>query len=700
MFGVHTLCLAAVVLGGALLLTAQAAGDQVLYDFGAGFDVSKLPARDVTLSLTDAGALRIACGHQQDWPGVDLPAPQGHWDLTPFANVLLEVKNAGATEITVNCRVDNPGADGMKSCVTDRVTLGPGKSGTLSVFMTRREAGSPVKLFGMRGYPAGLGGEQPGLDCANITNLVVFVANPQENYLFEMSNVRAAGEHVAPPPPVKPEQVFPLIDTFGQYTHRDWPGKVHSLAELQGRIGEEDNDLAAHPGPANWDRWGGWQDGPTLAATGFFYPAKHEGKWWLVDPDGKLFFSQGIDCVRMMDATPITERERWFADFPGDQPEFQQFLSRRVFVLHGHYAGKSPDAFSFAGANLKRKYGEGWHEAALARAHSRLRSWGLNTVGNWSDWGMFQGKRTPYVVATGFRARDIEGSAGYWGKFKDPFDPAFSVNARREMARQVGVSANDPWCLGYFVDNESSWGDETSLSLAALQSPADQPAKAAFLGDLKARYDTVEALNAAWGTHYASWDALVQSREAPPDLKRARDDLRAFYTRIAEEYFKVCRDAVKSAAPHNLYLGCRFAWVNDLAAEAAAKFCDVVSYNLYRHSVADFRFPGKTDVPLIIGEFHFGALDRGMFHTGLVPVASQQERAKAYTAYVEGALRNPQILGCHWFQYQDEPTTGRTYDEENYQIGFVDIADTPYAETVAAARDLGRRMYEVRRGGK
>jgi hypothetical protein len=24
----------------------------------------------------------------------------------------------------------------------------------------------------------------------------------------------------------------------------------------------------------------------------------------------------------------------------------------------------------------------------------------------------------------------------------------------------------------------------------------------------------------------------------------------------------------------------------------------------------------------------------------------------------------------------DEPTTGRVYDEENYQIGFVDVADT------------------------
>jgi hypothetical protein len=53
-------------------------------------------------------------------------------------------------------------------------------------------------------------------------------------------------------------------------------------------------------------------------------------------------------------------------------------------------------------------------------------------------------------------------------------------------------------------------------------------------------------------------------------------------------------------------------------------------------------------------------------------------------------------VGCHWFQYQDEPTTGRVLDEENYQIGFIDICDTPYRETVAAARELGDELYEYR----
>ena len=72
----------------------------------------------------------------------------------------------------------------------------------------------------------------------------------------------------------------------------------------------------------------------------------------------------------------------------------------------------------------------------------------------------------------------------------------------------------------------------------------------------------------------------------------------------------------------------------------------MVSFNRYQRSVADLRLPEGVDRPLIIGEFHFGALDRGMFHTGLVPTASQQERAAAYREYVHSALRNP-LAGRH-----------------------------------------------------
>jgi hypothetical protein len=686
-----------------VLLLATLAGqaaELMLFDFEHGFDVSKAAATDATATLAKSprgASLLLTTRHSQSWPGVTLVAPQDQWDLSAFSLVELSVRNVGTNRVTVNCRVDNPGADGAKNCITGSVGVEPGATKELRVPLKRATDDKlDGKLFGMRGYPVAWGGAGT-VNPTNITQLVIFVNKPSADHVFEVDDIRATGSWTPPTAwSNDADSFFPLIDTFGQYRHKDWPGKVHSLAELQQRREAEAKELAAQPSPSDWDKYGGWAKGPLLKATGFFRVEKHAGKWWLVDPEGRLFWSHGIDCVRMFDSTPVEERENWFEHFPGDQPEFAEFVLPRAFALKGHYAGRSPKCYSFAGANLKRKYGADWKQAVPDVIHRRQRSWGLNTIANWSDEGVRLLRRTPYTDAISSRdTKTIEGSEGYWGKFPDVFDVSFRESLRRSMAAKKGKSAGDPWCIGYFSDNELSWGDETSLAEAALRSPPEQAAKRELLADLRAKHGDIAKLNDTWGTAHASWDALLASREAP-DRNKAWTDLTAFYSKAAETYFRTVRKVIQEAAPHQLYLGCRFAWVNARAAAASAKFCDVVSYNLYRRSVADFVFNGGADVPLILGEFHFGALDRGMFHTGLVPVENQAARAAAYADYVRGALRHPQFVGTHWFQYQDQPTTGRVYDEENYQIGFVDIADTPYAETIAASRQVAAELYRLR----
>ncbi len=679
-----------------LSLAAAPGRETILYPIPAGFDPAAVRATDARVSLVRRGstnALRIDTGHTQPWPGVVLAPASGAWDLTRHTHLALDVRNVGTSNVTVHCRVDNPGADGIRNCITVQISLAPGAFGTLEAILPRPMwFGPSPKLFGMRGYP------NSGLDLTNIVQLVVFVNNPETDRAFEISNVRATGTYAGPPPAGGEAPFMPFIDTFGQYIHRDWPGKVRDLQDLQNRAGSESRSLARTRAPRDWDRWGGWETGPKLEATGAFRTAKHEGKWWLVDPDGRLFWSHGVDCVGMLDATPIEERSDWYRDFPGDLPEMKEFFGTG-YALHGHYSGRTPRTFNFAGANLRRKYGPDWREASADTAHRRLRAWAMNTIGNWSDWRIYQQDRTPYVATLNTGGRMIEGSEGYWGKFPDVFDRSFFMDTVAKMQAAAAGSANDPWCIGYFVDNEMSWGDSLSLAEAALKSPPDQPVKHAFIDDLKSAFGDIARLNQKWGTDYASWEALAESRTAP-DRARASEELGAFYSRVADTYFKTVREAIKEVAPKRLYLGCRFAVANARAVEAAARHCDVVSFNIYARSAADYSLPIVADVPLIIGEFHFGALDRGMFHTGLVPVADQKERAAAYKAYVEGLLRHPQFIGCHWFQWQDEPTTGRVYDEENYQIGLVDICDTPYPETVQAVRQVGSRMYELRMKGR
>ena len=673
---------------------------QVLFDPDSSSDLSRVTASDARTSVVASSAgqvLRVLTGHQQPWPGVTLRASAGGWDLSAFARVEVSIRNAGTQQVTLYSRVDNAGADGTNHCVTGSLDVAPDQSGLLTVPLKRAtEDTLGGTLFGMRGYPVASGGTGT-VDASRITQVLVFFNRPTEDYRFEIVEVRAAGSYTPPTAWVTDAvPYFPFIDPLGQYRHKDWPGKVRSETELRQHRDQEAADLAAAPGPKDWDRYGGWAAGPQLQATGFFRTQKVNGRWWLVDPNGRLFFSHGVDCVGMVDTTPTDERDTWFEDFPGNQTQFKEFASS-VYALKGHYAGRSPRCFAFAAANAKRKYGDNWRQDCADAAHTRLRSWGLNTIANWSNSGVFLMRRTPYTDAlSSSGAKTIEASQGYWSPFVDVFDPSFADSIRRAMEGKRGTSANDPWCIGYFSDNEMSWGDDTSLAAAALQSPPNQAAKKELIADLKAKYGDVAALNAVWGTSYGSWRDLLDGRDAP-DKTQAREDLTAFYAKTAETYFRTVRDGIRAVAPNQLYLGCRFAWVNDLAAKAAAPYCDVVSYNLYRRGVADFQYPGP-DKPLIIGEFHFGALDRGLFHTGLVPVENQAARAQAYQDYVLGALRHPQFVGTHWFQWQDEPTTGRVYDEENYQIGLVDVADTPYAETIEACREVGRTMYEVRSG--
>ncbi|UCE50379.1 MAG: beta-galactosidase [Phycisphaerales bacterium] len=663
----------------------------VLFDFSDNFSVDSVLTSNAKAILSRTGALRIETGHEKKWPGITLKAPDGKWDLSQFEYVSMDVKNVSNESVTVYCRLDNPGADGRKNCVTDSIKLAGRQKGTLTVRLlpTRWRLSKPLELIGMRGSPS----YSDKIDPANVTQLLVFVSSPRTDHVFEIEKIGAGGSVEI----LDAKTFLPFIDQFGQYIHRHWPGKTHSLEELIAHGRAEEKDLAANPGPVNRNQYGGWTAGPQLDATGFFRVEKYRGKWWLVDPEGRLFWSHGIDCVRENNDTPISDREHYWKWLPEQGSPFAEFYSRGSWAPHGYYKDHTPyRTYDFSRANFLRKYGRNWRGKFAAITHRRLRSWGLNTIANWSQQSIYLMRKTPYVGTISFSSRRLEGSTGYWGKFYDVFDPSFREGMRKAMERCRGKETGDPWCLGFFVHNELAWGDEVSLALAALKSPADQTAKKVFIADLKEKYGEIHKLNKVWGTAYASWDDLRTSTDEP-DRKKARDDLTAFYTKTAETYFKTVRDELKKVAPNQLYMGCRFAWVNDRAARAAAKFCDIVSYNRYSYSVEDHRLPDGIDMPTIIGEFHFGALDRGMFHTGLRKTANQQDRADKYRSYVRGALRNPFIVGTHWFQYKDQATTGRG-DGENYQIGFIDICDKPYPEIVRASREVGYDLYEYRLG--
>ena len=188
---------AALTLGWALA-TAAPAADRILFDYTGKVDLAQIVTTDATVSAANSGsglALRVGTGHQKPWPGVTLRAPGGSWDLASFAQIAVDLKNSGTNPVTVFCRVDNPGADGIQHCVTGSLDLSPGRTGSLNVPLKRtREDKLGGKLFGMRGYPTATGGAT-AIDPANVTQILIFLSKPDADHLFEVHKVRANGKY-------------------------------------------------------------------------------------------------------------------------------------------------------------------------------------------------------------------------------------------------------------------------------------------------------------------------------------------------------------------------------------------------------------------------------------------------------------------------------------------------------------------------
>jgi agarase len=133
---------------------------------------------------------------------------------------------------------------------------------------------------------------------------------------------------------------------------------------------------------------------------------------------------------------------------------------------------------------------------------------------------------------------------------------------------------------------------------------------------------------------------------------------------------------------------------------ASARHTDVLSFNHYsveldRSFDHYYQLSGK---PMLIGEFDFDSLDSGLLKAA-VPVRNQHERGVGYSFYTEAAAAKPFMLGTHYFQYIDEPLTGREDGESSYN-GFVNVADIPYSDLVDSARISNSRIYEIHNGSK
>jgi hypothetical protein len=207
------------------------------------------------------------------------------------------------------------------------------------------------------------------------------------------------------------------------------------------------------------------------------------------------------------------------------------------------------------------------------------------------------------------------------------------------------------------------------------------------------------ALADAWGagTTFATLSEGEWTQRLTP---RAEEDLEAFSEVIVERYFGALSQACRDVDPNHLNLGIRYAGVPPKWAVPGMRSFDVFSMNCYRPRVlADDmeKIYALLKQPIMIGEYHVGALDVGLPASGIGHVRNQVDRGKAFRIYTEDAAAKPWCVGVHYFTLYDQSALGR-FDGECYNIGFLDVCNRPHQPMCDAARASHERLYEVAAG--
>lgn len=727
----------------ALLLATPAiaapAGQQTLFSFIKPTDVVQVATDqasfpELTAEPTAEGeVLRRFTFNAAEHPSLRLAPQSGDWDWSQSGAVSLRLQNAMDWAITLNVQIES--RDGK--VLTSRIALPAGPAQTLLIPLAatsplargmRAGPPMPVSLDGQRVLLAEtVNGE---LSAAQVSAVILSLDKPDaaQSILLGRFGVQAIAN-------AEQAAYSGIIDAWGQYSRGQWPEKITSDQQLRDLVKREQEQLkgwlAKRP---EQDRFGGWLQGPSFESSGFFRTEKRDGRWFLVTPEGHPFYSLGVNAVSAWQGQTYVEgREAMFKSLPKEGEPLAAYYGKRDSRSGtGASRGRAFDHgrwFDFYRANLQRSYAQPCPPAAVVApsatapaaptvvpcpaagmdeqrwaSHSldRLQAWGFNSLGNWSDNTLGEAQRMPYTRPLSISGDYATISTGldWWGGMPDPFDPRFAMAAERAIAIAARDRREDPWLIGFYADNELAWaapGTEPkaryALAYSTLRMTTDVPAKRAFLKQLRDKYRNQSGLSKAWGIELGAWELMEDPGfEAPlpsAEHPQIEEDLKSFQTLLADTYFKTIADSLKWHAPNHLLLGGRFAIATPEAITACAKYCDVLSFNLYTpepQTGQNFAALRELDKPVLVTEFHFGSRDRGPFWGGVSEVYKEEERGPAYAHFLAKALEEPSIVGVHWFQYLDQPATGRLLDGENGHLGLVGITDRPWQGFVEAVR--------------
>lgn len=629
-------------------------------------------------------------GARVDWNGSDFPVRvytepgsynKAFWefpnglDWSDYRSLVIGLKNPTNELVKIGIRLDDDlKATGTSHNRTATIDLEPGQQVSVS-FSLAEDIGVMQQAIGTK-YRSVAPKTFAPFDSNHIFRIQVMVSQSDTPTQFIVQGMRLVRGK---------KSLTGLVDKFGQNSTVDFAGKIRSESDLA-----SSDNLEDLKGPAlDRNKWGGYTGAAQQRGTGRFRTGNSGGRTCLIDPDGYPFFLMGVDGVRAKVETVVDNRQHVFQVLPSATVDSK---NRRVV--------------DFYRSNLAIKYGSNFEPAWRAKAVQRLQSWGFNTIGEYFDLNL-RSAQVPFVLDQIISGVPTSlSSERNYTPVPDPFDPNFASAVQTRIGNSVALMKGNPYCIGLSVDNEMAWGGSKAserarygLAYRTLKKDASKsPGKTFWVDHLEDKYGNIENLNGAWRSNFSDW-AQVRGPikvEGNEDIDMG-GDFSWFVTAVAEKYFSTIASTLHRLDPGRLYFGCRFATYTPEVGAAAAKYCDVLTFNIYtrRLDTEKYSFLNDLSKPVVISEFHFGAADRGGLGYGLVDAGTQQGRAEAYKTFVESCANMPNIVGFQYYKYNDDALTGRTMDGENFAIGLVTITDTPYPEITTAASEVNRRLYKL-----
>jgi hypothetical protein len=382
----------------------------------------------------------------------------------------------------------------------------------------------------------------------------------------------------------------------------------------------------------------------------------HDNVWWFLSPDGKTEFLNTVTTVQPFQAA----RDK-------DGPAF----------LSSDYDGGMA-----SGGNL-----DAWAQRTIVRVTDA----GFKGLGAWSH-PVFHKTSVPMT-------RDLNLWMWMHGAARRFYSPEFAVTAEEAIRSQAAPLKDNRSLVGYFIDNELDWSD-ASVGPAAYfdELAATDPNRVQVVHVIRKLWTTLDQFNHDWKVGLKAWTDIDRWNALPKQPQQAYSKLfSGWLSHLATDYFRLTTTTIRKYDANHLILGVRYkGWALREVVAASRGFTDVQSLNYYpsdaQLDAEMFRMMHEVSgQPVMISEYSFHALDGRSGNRNTVgftaQVLDQQARADGYRLMTTRLARVPYVVGADWFQWNDEPPSGRANDGEDANFGVVDIDDKPYQTMVDAVRE-------------